>query len=65
MTKIVFTCNSSSYATALKSSIKDANVTISGSVVTITFDAPVNSFVISSLTGGQVRINSMEVTYQK
>ena len=65
MTKIVFTCNSSSYATALKNSISGANVTISGSLVTITFDAPVNSFVISSLTGGQVRINSMEVTYQK
>ena len=66
ITKIAFTANSSSYATALKSSItSDANytVTVSGSVVTVTFVEPVDSFVITSLTGGQVRMNSMTVTY--
>ena len=66
ITKIAFTCNSSSYATALKSSIAaNANytVTVSGSVVTVTFVEAVDSFVIASLSGGQVRMNSMSVTY--
>ena len=66
ITKIVFTCNSSSYATALKSSITaNSNYTVatSGSTVTITFKEAVSSFVITSLTGGQVRMNSMTVTY--
>ena len=64
MTKIVFTCNSSSYATALKNSIKSASnyeVTMSGSTVTVTFVKAVDSFVIESLTGGQVRMNSLVV----
>ena len=63
MTKIVFTCNSSSYANALKSSITagDYTVTLSGSTVTVVFNAPVDSFVIASLSGGQVRINSLVV----
>ena len=66
ITKIVFACNSSSYASALKSSIaSNANYTVavSGSNVTVTFVQPVDSFVIASLTGGQVRVNSMTVTY--
>ena len=65
MTKIEFVCNSSSYATALQSSIaSNANytVTVSGSTVTVTFVEAVDSFVITSLTGGQVRMNSLTVT---
>lgn len=64
ITKIVFNCNTSSYATALKSSIPAATgvtVSVSGSAVTVEFAAPVDSFVIASLTGGQVRINDMTV----
>ena len=65
MTKIEFVCNSSSYATALQNSIAaDANytVTVSGSTVTVTFVEAVNSFVIATLSGGQVRMNSLTVT---
>ena len=68
MTKIVFVCNSSSYASALKSSIaSDSNytVSVSGSNVTVTFTNAVDSFVISSLSGGQVRVNSLTVTAPK
>ena len=68
MTKIVFVCNSASYASALKSSIEsNANytVTISGSNVTVTFVNPVSEFVIANLSGGQVRMNSLTVTHQK
>ncbi|MBQ8302291.1 MAG: hypothetical protein IJX97_01930, partial [Clostridia bacterium] len=64
MTKIAFTCNNDSYATALKNSIgtvSGATVSVSGSVVTVTFETAVDSFVINSLTGGQVRMNSITV----
>ena len=64
MTKIVFVCNSSSYASALNSSIgtvSGATVTVSGSNVTVEFDAPVDTFVIANLSGGQVRVNSLTV----
>ena len=65
MTEIVFTANTSSYASALKSSIPaDPNnytVTLSGSKVTVTFVNAVDTFVIASLTGGQVRMDSMLV----
>ena len=66
ITKIEFTANSASYATALQSSIaSDANVTVtvSGAIVTVTFAEAVDSFVIASLTGGQVRMNSLVVSY--
>ena len=62
--KIEFTCNSASYASALKASITAADggtVSISGSVVTVTFADPVDSYTIASLTGGQVRMNSLTV----
>ena len=60
--KIEFTCNSSSYATALASSLPAGTTSsVSGSVVTVTFAEPVDSFVINSLTGGQVRMNSLTV----
>lgn len=64
--KIVFTANSATYATALKSSITAADggtVSVSGSNVTVEFDVAVDSYTIASLTGGQVRMNSVTVTY--
>ena len=65
ITKIVFVCNSSSYATALKSSITTGGtVTASGSNVTVVLSTPATSFVISKLSGGQVRMNSLTVTYE-
>ena len=66
ITKIEFTCNSSSYATALSSSIgSNGTVTVSGSKVTVVLSTPATSYVIAKLSGGQVRINSLIVTYQK
>ena len=61
MTKIEFTCNNSSYATALESSITSGNVSVSGSVVTVTLDAASDSYVVSALSGGQVRMDSVTV----
>ena len=63
MTKIEFDCNSASYATALKSSISGYTVTVNSDKVIVTFSAPVDSFTISSLTGGQVRMDGLTVTY--
>ena len=64
MTKIVFTCNSSSHATALKNSIGDvsgATTTASNSTVTVTFAQPTNSLVIAKLTA-QVQLKTITVT---
>lgn len=62
MTKIDFRCNSTSYAAALLNSIPQTdNAAINGSVVTVTFISPVSSYVIASLTGGQVRMDSLTV----
>ena len=66
MTKIEFECNSSSYATVLKTSIgtlSDATVTVSGSKVIVIFTTPVNTFVVGKLSA-QIRVNSLTVTYQ-
>ena len=60
---IVFDCNSASYATALKDSIKTGTVSVSSDKVTVTLDGTSNEYVIPSLTGGQVRMDSMTVTY--
>ena len=64
---IKFVCNSGSYATAMKDSVgtvAGAEVTVSGSNVTVTFtEATSNEFIVASLTGGQVRMNSLSVTY--
>lgn len=65
MSKIVFTANSPSYATALKNSIgtvSGATVAVSGSTVTVTFSSPVASFKIAKFSA-QVRMNSLKVTY--
>ena len=65
MTKIEFTCNTTAYATALKNSISGATVTVNGKVVTVEFTSPQDSFTISSLTGGQVRMDSLTVYAQQ
>lgn len=67
ITKIVFDCNSGSYATALKNSIgtvSGATVTVSSDKVTVEFTTPVDSFTIAKLTA-QVRMDSIIVTYTK
>ena len=61
ITKIVFDCNTSSYATALKNSIGTL-ATTSSDKVTITLDGSSSSFVITKLTA-QVRMDSLTVTY--
>ena len=63
MTKIEFACNSASYATALQSSLGSTPSTIDGSSVIVEFDTATTSFTIASLTGGQVRMNSLTVTF--
>ena len=63
ITKIVFDCSGSSYATALKNSIgtvSGVTVTVSSDKVTVTFSEAVDSFAISKLTA-QVRIDSITV----
>lgn len=61
ITKIVFDCNSSSYATALKNSIS-STATASSDKVTVTLDGTTNSFNIAKLTA-QVRLDALTVTY--
>ena len=61
ITSIVFDCNSSSYATALKNSIGNA-ATASSDKVTVTLDGSSNSFTIAKLTA-QVRMDALTVTY--
>ena len=58
---IVFDCNSSSYATALKKSIGNS-ATASSDKVTVTLTDEVTSFVIEKLSA-QVRMDSIKVTY--
>lgn len=63
MTKLVFNCNTTGYATALKNSIPSSNictVSVSGKVVTITFSEAVDSFIIDKLSA-QVRVDSLAV----
>ena len=65
ITKIVFDCNSSSYATAMKNSIgtvSGATVAVSSDKVTVTFTSSVESFTIAKLTA-QVRLDAITVTY--
>ena len=66
ITQIVFDCNSSSYATALKTSmgtLSGATVDVSSDKVTVTFAEGVESFVIAKLSD-QVRMDAVTVTYQ-
>ena len=63
ITQIVFDCNSSSYATALKSSITSGTATVSSDKVTVVPATESDEYVIASLTGGQVRMDALTVTY--
>lgn len=58
--KIEFESNSTEYATALKNSINGS--TISGTKVSVVLDGT-SSAVNYTLSGGQVRLNSLTVTY--
>ena len=58
MTKIVFNCNSTEYATALKNSINGS--TVDSKQVTVIFGTAVDSLTIA-LTGGQVRVDSIVI----
>ena len=58
MTKVVFTCNGSSYY--LKDKPTNGTLSANGKVITITFAEPVDSFTIS-LASNQVRFDSITV----
>ena len=60
---IVFDCNSSSYATALKNSINSGEVSVSSDKVTVKLNGEA-SFTIDQLTA-QSRIDAVTVTYMK
>ena len=62
ISKIVFDCNSSSYATALKNSI-GSGATVSSDKVTVELDGA-TEFVVAKLTA-QVRMDAVTVTYVK
>ena len=62
ITKIVFDCNNTSYATALANSI-GATATASSDKVTVSFTSAVQNFTVAKLTG-QVRMDAVTVTYQ-
>lgn len=61
--KIEFVCGNADYATALQNSITSGNATADGSSVIVTFDSAVTSYTVASLTGGQVRMNKLTVTF--
>lgn len=61
--KIEFVCGNAEYATALLNSITSGNATADGSSVIVTFDSAVTSYTVASLTGGQVRMNKLTVTF--
>ena len=63
ITEILFDCNSSSYATALKNSFGNTVIsTVSGKKVTVTLDGTSNTFTIEKLSA-QVRLDAVTVTY--
>ena len=59
MVQIVFYCNTTTYATSLQKSIGDA-ATVDGKAVTVTLDGA-DTFTCT-LSGGQVRVDSITVT---
>ena len=63
MSQISFACNSASYAAALQASLGATPATIDGNNVIVTLSSASTSFTIASLTGGQVRMDSITVTY--
>ena len=63
MTKIVFDCNSSSYATTMKNSI-GSSATASSDKVTVALDGTSNTFSVDKITA-QVRLDAITVTYKE
>ena len=62
ITKIVFACDSNTYANTLRNSIGNS-ATVSGSSVTINLDGTSSEYVLSTFNG-QVRLDSITVTYE-
>ena len=62
ITKIVFNCNRTSDATNLGKAITGS--TVSSKVVTVTLDGSAATYTVS-LSGGQVRMDGLTVTYEK
>lgn len=65
ISKIVFDCNSNSYASTMKSSqitVGSGTLTASSDKVTFTASTPAEKFTFK-LSGGQIRFDSMTVTY--
>lgn len=62
ITKIVATTSGGEYTTALVNSVEGGGATSDGNTVTITPTASSNTYTIQ-LTGGQVRLSSITVTY--
>lgn len=62
ITQIEFTCNTAAYATALQGAVEGA--TVSEKVVTVTLDDPTTS-VTYTMSGGQVRMDELTVTYEE
>lgn len=62
ITKIVFDCNESGHATALKNSIGDA-ATVNSDKVTVVLDGTASQFTVAKLSA-QVRLDSLTVTYE-
>lgn len=60
ITKIVFTCNTTAYATTLGNSISGS--TVNGKLVTVELSGEAATYTVASLSG-QVRMDSIEVTY--
>ena len=66
ITKLIFDCNSSSYATAMKTSIgtvSGASVAVDSDKVTVTFTTFAETFTVAKLSE-QVRMDAVTVTYQ-
>ena len=61
ITKIVFDCNSSSYATAMKNSIGSV-ATVSSDKVEVVLDGSSTTYTVAKITA-QVRVDSITVTY--
>lgn len=65
MTKIVFNCNNTSYASALVNAINNidgVNVSVDSKVVTVIFAEAKDEFTMT-MSGGQVRLDALTVTY--
>ena len=64
--QIVFNCDDykTTYPTDLQNSISSGNVTVDGTVVTVTLDAAVTSYAITGLAG-QVRVDSITLVFAK